>query len=196
MTGTRLIYFVTHPEVVIDPNKDVRTWSLSEVGIRRAKEMLKQPWIKEVKSISSSKEQKALDLAQVVADYLDLEIMTLEELGEIDRSSTGFIGEGFWEVVDAFYSNPTESARGWERAMDAQQRIISAVKRVIESTTEQNIFIASHGAVGALLLSYLKKTDISIKEDQPGKGGGNYFVFGSDWKLIHAWKPIDMYDEN
>ena len=48
-------------------------------------------------------------------------------IGENDRSATGFLPrEEFWATADLFFAHPTESIRGWERAIDAQARIVAA----------------------------------------------------------------------
>lgn len=42
----RLVYFITHPDVVIDPEIPVPRWPLSERGRERMKTLLAKPWIK------------------------------------------------------------------------------------------------------------------------------------------------------
>lgn len=87
----RLVYFITHPDVVIDPEVPVPQWSLSEWGKERMKALLAKPWIQTIGSIYSSTEQKAMDGAKILAEYLTLEYEMVKELGEIDRSSTGYL---------------------------------------------------------------------------------------------------------
>jgi hypothetical protein len=49
--------------------------------------------------------------------------------------------------------------------------------------------------VGALLLCHLKAQPISRQEDQPGAGGGNYFVFeASSNALLQGWRPTEQID--
>ena len=45
-------YFVTHPEVLIDPSVPVPEWPLSSQGIQRVRLMLDQPWISFVRRSS------------------------------------------------------------------------------------------------------------------------------------------------
>jgi broad specificity phosphatase PhoE len=63
----------------------------------------------------------------------------------------------------------------------------------LETAPPGNIAVVAHGGVGALLLCQLKGVPISRAEDQPGEGGGNFFVFRRDDRaLLHGWQPIDV----
>jgi hypothetical protein len=56
------------------------------------------------------------------------------DLGENDRSATGFLPpEEFERVADEFFGSPEKSARGWERAGDAQVRIVRAVEGIAQT---------------------------------------------------------------
>lgn len=189
-----LVYFISHPEVVIDKDIPVPQWDLSEKGLYRLEKLLTQPWINSIKTVFSSNEQKAKTAAIKIAQKIGQEVRYKETLGEMDRSSTGVLpSEEFNIVVDEFFENPTESILGWEKAIDAQNRIVKAVEEVVSESPEGNIAIISHGGVGALLLSYLKKAPISRSEDQPGQG--YYFVFDRERsQLKHSWKAIDLLD--
>ena len=83
--------------------------------------------------------------------------------------------------------------RGWERAVDAQRRIIDAVQRAIAmAPAEGNIAIVSHGGVGALLLCHLKDSPISRADDQPGAGGGHVYSFdAASRRLLSEWRSIE-----
>jgi broad specificity phosphatase PhoE len=95
-------------------------------------------------------------------------------------------------TADAFFARPDDSVRGWERAVDAQARIVAAVQAVLAQAPPGDVAIVAHGGVGALLLCHLKHVPISRAEDQPGEGGGNIFVFGrADWALVQGWRRIE-----
>ena len=153
-----------------------------------------KPWIRSVTSIFCSTEQKAIDGAAIIADQLSLSFTQIEALGENDRSSTGFLKKDAFEAMAArFFNNPEESIAGWERAIDAQTRIVNAIKTLTNAdSTEGNIAIVSHGGVGTLLLCHLSGVAIDRSMDQPGSGGGNYFSFDREsFKLIHGWLPLE-----
>ncbi len=190
----RKVYFITHPEVIIDPDIPVPEWKLSEIGRKRMFQLLKNDWIQDIKSIYCSNEQKAIDGAGIIATHLGKSYKKLTDLGENDRSSTGYLkSDEFEKMANQFFSYPDQSIKGWEKAIDAQNRIIGIVDQIVDTDNSQgNIIIISHGGVGTLLLCYIANLNISRSNDQPGQGGGNYFCFDKKMKnLFHGWKSID-----
>lgn len=179
--------FLTHAEVVVDPARPIESWGLSADGRARAAGAAAVAWHPGVGRIVSSTEQKAIDTAAIVADTVGLVPSTDAALGEIDRSATGYLPlEEFEGVVDAFFATPDDSVRGWERAVDAQARIVAAVRAL---TTDGDVTIVSHGAVGALLLADLRGVPISRALDQPGMGS----VFAFDppsWRATSGWTRV------
>ncbi len=172
----------------------VPQWPLSELGRARMRAGLAQPWIGSITAIYSSTERKALDGAEILSAHLSLPLRQVEALGENDRSSTGFLPpEEFERVADEFFARPDESVRGWERALDAQARVLAAVRSIeVEDASKGSIAIVAHGAVGTLLYCALAGLPISRRWDQPANGGGNFYRFtlrppGVDG----AWRPID-----
>lgn len=150
--------------------------------------------MKEVTSIYCSTEQKAIDGARILAEHLSLPFTPIAELGENDRSATGFLPpQEFERVADEFFAHPDVSVRGWERAVDAQSRVVRAVEQVVTGDRASgSIAIVSHGAVGTLLYCQLAGQQIERRWDQPPNGGGNYFRFTLAPRATHSWwKPID-----
>jgi broad specificity phosphatase PhoE len=187
------VYYISHPDFIIDPAVPIPHWDLSERGQQRLDVMLTQPWIKEIQKVFCSAEQKAKTTARRIAQYLDLQEIILDALGEIDRSATGFLQRAELEpVVEAFYAHPEQSIRGWERAVDAQQRVLRAIKHILDASSgSHTIAIIGHGTVGTLLLSNIKSILINRSDAPPGQG--YYYAFdGETRNLIHAWKPIDL----
>lgn len=100
---------------------------------------------------------------------------------ENDRSATGYLPEAeFQQMADAFFARPTESVRGWERAVDAQARIVAAVEAALAAYGDagQRLLFVGHGGVGTLLLCHLAGYPISRAHDQPPVGGGCWFRAG------------------
>ncbi|MBV7338920.1 phosphoglycerate mutase family protein [Chloroflexi bacterium TSY] len=195
----KTVYFISHPEIVMNPHVPVTQWPLSDVGIMRMRQMLKQPWINAITAIYCSTEQKAMDGARILANHLGVGCAIHEGIGEVDRSSTGFLPPPeFEKAVDQLFGHPEKSFRGWETAVAAQQRIVNAIDEVIRNDMSRgNIALVSHGGVGALYLSYLQDIPISRDADQPGTGGGNYFSFEAESRqLLTQWLPIDQDSAN
>jgi broad specificity phosphatase PhoE len=189
-----VVHFITHPEVSIDPTVPVPDWPLSPVGIRRMRLAMERPWLAAVRSVFCSAERKAMDAAGIMANHLGVSPIVVETLSENDRSATGYLARSEFEAVaDEFFARPDDSVRGWERAADAQRRIVNAVERVVLiSVAGADTAIVSHGGVGSLLLCHLKGVPISRSHDQPGEGGGNFFSFdAADRHLLSEWRRID-----
>lgn len=189
-----IVYFITHPEVDVDPAIPVPEWRLSHQGIQRMGLLLDRPWVQPIRGIFSSAERKAIEAARILADFLAVSPIVIEGLGENDRSATGYLPKlEFEATADNFFARPEDSVRGWERAADAQRRIVRAVNHAIKMCpAERDMAIVSHGGVGALLLCHLKGVPISRAEDQPGGGGGNVFSFDMTTRqLLSGWRPID-----
>lgn len=170
------LYFLTHADVVVDPDVPITEWGLSERGRMRTRAGLAQSWLGEVTSLWSSAERKALDMAGILSEHLGLEIRVREDLGENDRSATGYLPpEEFELTADRFFAEPDRAARGWATARQEQKRIVAAAEAVAEQDRAGVPLIVSHGAVGALLLAHLMGQPISRTFDQPRNGGGNWF---------------------
>jgi len=188
------LYFITHPEVEIDPAIPVPDWTLSLGGRERMHGMLQQPWVRGLGSIWCSTERKAIVAAHIVGDAIGIVPCTLPGLGENDRSATGYLPRAEFEATaDAFFAHPRNSVRGWETAADAQRRIVAAIETVLNQAPAcRDIAVVSHGGVGTLYLCRLKACPISRLEDQPGTGGGNFYCFDTKRQiLLHGWMPID-----
>jgi broad specificity phosphatase PhoE len=185
------VFFITHPEVDVDPQIPITEWKLSARGTERMYQMLKQKWVPEIKHIFASDERKAKAATEILARHLSLGFSIEAELGENDRSSTGFLPpQEFEATADLFFDHPDQSIRGWETAKAAQRRIVRAVTSLMQPTPTGAIAIVAHGGVGALLLCWLKGVPISRLEDQPGQG--HFFAFQRDSRqLLHGWRPID-----
>jgi len=202
----RTFYLISHPNVVISRDVPVPHWPLSERGRSRMRAGLQQPWVKDVVAIYSSTEQKAMDGAGILGEHLSLPFTAIHELGENDRSATGFLpGEEFERVADEFFANPQTSVRGWERAVDAQARMVKAVEQVagleqarakrggVAGEEAEAVAIVSHGAVGTLLYCHVTGQAISRRWDQPPNGGGNWFRFTlTPREAFDRWQPLDV----
>jgi broad specificity phosphatase PhoE len=125
----------------------------------------------DVAYILSSSEAKAIESANILAERLTLQVQIEEELHKNDRSATGILPPPEFEATaDQFFAYPNESIRGWERAVDAQTRIVKAVDRVIAASPNGDVAIVAHGGVGTLLVRAHLRSPISRRFDQPNQG--------------------------
>ncbi|MDA5631723.1 MULTISPECIES: histidine phosphatase family protein [Rhizobium/Agrobacterium group] len=193
--------YITHPQVKIDPMVPVPDWGLSDRGVERTREASRLPWARALRRIVSSAETKAIETARILAETSGAAIEIIETMHENDRSATGFLPPSeFEKAADWFFAHPDESFRGWERAIDAQARIVSAVKAVLDRhEPQQPIAFVGHGGVGTLLKCHIEGRGISRSKDQP-PGGGNLFRFSTaefslaaasptcDWTAMETWQ--------
>lgn len=188
------LYFITHPNVVVSRDVPVPRWPLCELGRERMRAGLRQPWVRDITAVYCSTEQKAIDGAEILVGHLALGFTQLAELGENDRSATGFLPpEEFERVADQFFASPDKSIRGWERAADAQSRVVRAVERIAAQDSGGAIAIVSHGAVGTLLYCHLAGEPIARRWDQPPNGGGNYYGFTlAPPRVFSSWLAFDV----
>lgn len=149
-----------------------------------------------ISSIYTSEERKAGDAGAILADYLGVSPRSLEALGEIDRSATGYLPPAELElVVEEYYARPSDVVRGRERAIQAQSRIVGALKEItLSDQTFGDIAVVSHGGVGCLLLAHLLGAPINRQFEQVSRGGGSYIALRFDqtsMALLHRWRAIE-----
>lgn len=195
MTGR--FFYLTHPQVHIDPDVPVPDWGLSDTGLTRAKLAAAAPVFSGLVRIFSSAERKAMETAGLIAAARKLPVTILPRTHENDRSATGFLPpDEFETVADAFFARPEESIRGWETASDVQHRIVSEAMPLFEiAVREGDVLMVGHGAVGTLLYCRLAGKPISRTHDQPA-GGGHLFAYdpASD-RILCTWTPIEALPE-
>jgi broad specificity phosphatase PhoE len=189
---TSRVFYLTHPQVQLDPAVPIQSWGLSSIGRARTEIFAKQkPFDRTVRIISSG-ERKALETAQIIATELNVTVEVREAMHENDRSATGFLPpDEFEAVADRFFAHPTVSIRGWERAVDAQDRIVREAEHVLTQDVDGDVLFVGHGAVGTLLLCHYAGLAIDRAHDQPD-GGGNYFALVKEGRrVMHRWRPME-----
>jgi len=193
--------YISHPQVQMDPHIPVPLWGLSATGRERASRFARSGVVPRGAMVFSSRERKALELAELVAAEAGTPVFADHLMGENDRSSTGFLPPELFEAMaDRFFAEPNVSADGWEKAADAQRRIVGTVTTAMASVPRGTAAIfCGHGAVGTLLKCHVAGRAISRGEDQTrtgGTGGGNCFTFdlvaqelGCEWTRLEDFAP-------
>jgi broad specificity phosphatase PhoE len=191
--------YVTHPQVRMDANVPVPLWGLSELGRQRAEAFAASGVVPKGAMIFSSRETKAMELADILAKVTGTLVLADHLMGENDRSATGFLPPELFEATaDRFFAEPEHSVDGWERAVDAQARIVDTVTTALASVPHGTPAIfCGHGAVGTLLKCHVAGRPISRSEDQSrhaDRGGGNCFVFDlTAGKLLCEWTAMEQF---
>jgi len=179
--------YITHPEVVVDPEVPVPRWRLSDRGRARVGLMLRQPWVARLTRIVASGEVKALETASILAAHCGLDVEQRHETGEIDRSVPGFLPPAEFEVAaDACFAQPVASSGGWEPAAAAQVRIAGALADLLHAPGETAV--VGHGGVGTLWYCHLAGLPIERRWDQPGQG---HHLAVERGRPVHHWRRIE-----
>lgn len=190
--------YITHPQVRIDPAVPVPKWGLSDVGRARAETLAGKAWVRRIGRIITSDETKAIELADILAAAAGVPVEIIHGAHENDRSATGFLPPPeFEKAADWFFAHPEESFRGWERAIDAQRRIVEVVREVLASHDPSvPVAFIGHGGVGTLLRCHLAGLPITRVHDQPPNGGGNIHMFGlGDLRPAGGgWVPMEDFE--
>jgi broad specificity phosphatase PhoE len=189
---TTHIRYLTHPQVRIELAVPVPSWGLSDVGRTRAEALANAGWLSGTTQIISSGERKAIETAAIIAGELKVTVEVRDAMHENDRSTTGFLpADEFETVADQFFAHPLVSIRGWERAIDAQLRIVREVERVLARNRSGDLLFVGHGAVGTLLFCHYSGFAIDRAYDQPA-GGGHYFTLARDGRrVLHPWRRME-----
>lgn len=187
-----IVRYLTHPQVQIDPDVPVPQWGLSAIGRARSEALVNANWLANTTQIVSSAERKAIETAEIIAAKLGIMIEIRKAMHENDRSATGFLKPAeFEQVADQFFAESHLSVRGWERAIDAQARIVREAEAVLGRNRPGDVLFVGHGAVGTLLFCHVAGHPIDRIYDQPA-GGGNWFAFGRDGRqIVHGWRRME-----
>lgn len=175
-----MVIYLTHPQVLIDPDVPVPNWQLSVEGRQRVDafaDHIAAADLGGAVAVVASAERKAVETAAPLAAALGTRVDVRPGTHENDRSSTGFLAPPLFEAqADAFFANPDRSMRGWEAASDAQARILREVMAAEADHDGHALIICGHGAVGTLLYCALAGLPISRQWDQLA-GGGCWFAY-------------------
>ncbi|MEM8591124.1 MAG: histidine phosphatase family protein [Pseudomonadota bacterium] len=185
--------YLTHPEVDIDPERPVGLWRLSKEGRTRTEALARMMSCPDL--LVSSAETKAVETAAILAGQTGATLQVRPAMHENDRSSTGFLEAADFEYArHAFFGAPEVSFRGWERAVDAQARIVAEVNAVCATHSDKEVVFVGHGAVGTLLYCDMAREAISAEWDQGPGGGGNWFSWSLGSAPKHHWRAMEEWD--
>ena len=183
-----VVFFVSHPEVTVDPSVPVPCWRPADKGIRRMRTFAASPRLDGLSAVWASGEAKAIEAAGLPAAEFGLAVGVHKNLGENDRSSTGYLAPPeFEKTVEAFFAQPDQCIRGWERAVDAQERVATDI---LDRSPNGPVALVAHGGVGTLLLCRYAQAAISRAADQPSQG--HFWTFDRKTREVRqGWRSID-----
>ncbi len=187
-----ILRYLTHPQVTVQPDVAVPHWGLSPLGAKRVRALTASGRLKGTTQIISSAENKAVETAEPIANALRIPLEIRPAMHENDRSATGFLPEAeFQQTANQFFAKPNKNIRGWERANDAQTRIVTEADTILGRQQQGDILMVGHGAVGTLLYCHYAQQPIDRAYDQSGDGGNYFAITIADRSVIHSWKPME-----
>lgn len=192
----RHLFYLSHPQVLIEPEQPVTDWSLSNQGWGRIMALAGRRWPRAPAHVFSSPETKARQTAAILATPLGVPVNILPRSGEVDRSATGYLPHDEHEAqADLMFGNPGESANGWERAVDAQARMLASLAQIQRTHPAGDLVMVGHGAVGSFLWCAIAGRRIHRSEDQHPGGGCIWMASLSPTgpKAVQAWAPMEQY---
>jgi broad specificity phosphatase PhoE len=154
---TNSLYFLRHAETKVDLSKPAREWSITEEGVRLARELSKSEKLSEIDGIIHSSEDKAKQTAEIFAEGLDVQMYQLSGLDELAREHEGKLTEEeYRDRVRRTLSDLEKNVPGWESGVSALKRFEDAVRKVDIMFHQKNVLIVSHGIVMTLYFNKLK----------------------------------------
>ncbi|QCO54926.1 histidine phosphatase family protein [Pseudorhodobacter turbinis] len=186
------ILYLSHPEVKIDPQTPVLEWELSDQGRRRLRAAVKRGWPGRGWRLIASPEVKAQQTAEILSHAFGLPLHTHPEMGEVDRSATGYLPQDQHEALaKELFAQPETGPEGWESANAASARVLECFHQVMAEVSDDIIFVG-HGAVGSFLWCALTNRPITPAADQTR--GGSFWAGrydGSGFSAVHSWQALE-----
>ena len=150
------LILVKHSLPRIEENIPAREWHLSEEGKLRSERLARRLSLYQPHVLLCSLEPKARETAEIVSRELQLELHTMENLHEHDRSGSDYLPrQEFQDAIYEFFLRPDELVFGNETANQAYRRFSKALYTILEVNGNKTIAVVAHGTVISLFVSRL-----------------------------------------
>ncbi|WP_018750873.1 histidine phosphatase family protein [Paenibacillus sanguinis] len=183
-----IIYMVRHAESPYDEGND-RTRGLTAKGKVDAERISKLLIGEGIDIIISSPYSRAILSIEGLAQQLNLEIKTIEDLRERHFSPDNNI-DLMDNIRNNFY-NPEYTLPGGESNIDCQKRSIAVLKTILKEHKGKKVAIGTHGLVMTLMMNYFD-SDYGLDFLNQLKKPDIYKMQFEDLKLVEVTR---MWDE-
>ncbi len=131
--------FLRHFQTEIEPETPVAEWELSEDGKQASQEFVENHSFN-IDKVYTSKEPKAVQTAEKIAEEADAELVKTDLLCEVDRSNEGFVEDHdrYIELVEDFLSGGKDA--DWE----SKEKVKQLFKKFLKEA-DQDSFAVTHG---------------------------------------------------
>ena len=150
-----MLHLVRHGRPRIVPGTPAAGWELDPAGFDDVWALRSSGRLPERAAWFCSSEPKAVQTAQLLTDA---EVGVLPDLREHER--TGQWVEDFPDVVRRAFARPLEPALpGWETIAACRDRVVPAVRRVLDVHAGQDVVLVGHGTAWTLVAADLTGGD-------------------------------------
>jgi broad specificity phosphatase PhoE len=146
------IELVRHSKTLVEPQKPIVRWGLSNDGIERAKALSGTDVIKGIDVLYASLQTKALETAVYLAKPNVIPIKINNDFTEITSFTNRFITkeQGYEQGIYDFYHGTIDRIADGENSEEALRRFNTALERVIAEESKNGVNtlgIVSHGNI-------------------------------------------------
>lgn len=153
---TKYLILVKHSVPEIEEGRHASAWPLSKEGQFRAHRLALELETYTPEVILSSDEPKARETAEILARHFQLDLKTVPDLREHDRSNVAYLPhDAFQASVREFFRHPDRQVFGCETADEAHARFYRVVHSILNEHKHHTIVIVSHGTVISLFVARL-----------------------------------------
>lgn len=145
------LFLVRHGRPAIDPERPASTWELDPAGFDDVWALRDSGRLPARAAWFCSPEPKAQQTAQLLTDG---DVGIVEELREHERAAGWH--EDFADRVRAAFAEPaTPAAPGWEPLDATRERLVPAVRRILDVHDDEDVVLVGHGTAWTLLVAEL-----------------------------------------
>ena len=145
------LFLVRHGRPLVDPTRPAAAWDLDPTAYDDVWALRVSGRLPELAAWFCSPEPKATQTAQLLTDA---GVGILDELREQERDA-GWHADFEDRVRRAFADPDTAAAPGWEPLAATRDRLLPAVRRVLEVHGDQDVVLVGHGTAWTLLVAEL-----------------------------------------
>ena len=149
------LHLVRHGLPVIDPERPAAEWELDTAGFDDIWSLRESGRLPHRAAWFCSPEPKAQQTAQLLTDGA---VGIIEELREHERAVTPWVEDrDEWHaVITRVFTHPAESALpGWEPLDVTRERLLPAVRRILDAHGDEDVVLVGHGTAWTLLVAEL-----------------------------------------
>lgn len=147
------LVLVKHSMPEVEPDIPASAWKLGEVGRCRTRLLVARLREFSPAVIWSSREPKAMETAEIVANEFGVPVEIADGLEEHHRENVPFLSkEEFEGSIEGFFSSPDRLVLGTETAAEARQRFTAAIDKVIDAGQKDSI-VVTHGTAMSLYVA-------------------------------------------